>query len=72
MCGMNWYREEMERADENLNRLDELLEMMKQRYKLTPDADPKVLDSLSADIIAIYKEILVRKNDLLTPAAPND
>lgn len=72
MCGMNWYREELERADENLNRLDELLEMMKQRYKLTPDAGPEVLTGLSTDIIAVYKEILARKNDLLTPAAPND
>ena len=72
MCGMNWYREELERADENLNHLNQLLEMMKQRYKLTPDAGPEVLAGLSADIIAVYKEILVRKNDLLTPAAPND
>jgi len=72
MCGMNWYREEMERADENLNRLNELLDMMKQRYKLTPDAAPEVLAGLSSDIIAVYREILVRKNDLLTPESPKD
>ncbi len=70
MCGMNWYREEMERADENLNRLNELLDMMEQRYKLTPNADPEVLAVLSSDIIAVYREILCRKNDLLTPESP--
>jgi hypothetical protein len=70
MCGMNWYREEMERADENLNRLNQLLDMMEQRYKLTPNASPQILAGLSSDIIAVYQEILSRRNDLLTPEPP--
>lgn len=72
MCGMNWYREEMERADESLIRLNELLAMMEQRYKLTPNTPPEVLAGLSSDIIAVYREILERKNDLLTPESPKD
>lgn len=67
MCGMNWYREEMERAEEDLNRLNELLIMMEQRYQLSPDASPEVLAGLSSDIIAVYKEIMWRKKTLLTP-----
>lgn len=70
MCGMNWYREEMERADDDLNKLNALLDMMAQRYKLTPNAGPEVLAELSSDIIAVYREILYRRNELLTPESP--
>ena len=73
MCGMNWYRVEMERADEDCNRLGELLTMMEQRYKLSPTADFSILAGLSSDIIAVYQEILWRKkNALLTPKSPQD
>ncbi|TWH46436.1 hypothetical protein [Sporomusa sp. KB1] len=72
MCGMNWYREEMERAEEDLNRLNELLVMLEERYKLSPDADPSILAGLSSDIIAVYKEIRWRKDMLLTPKSPQD
>lgn len=70
MCGMNWYREEMERAEEDLNRLNELLVMLEERYKLSPDADPGIFAGLSSDIIAVYKEIMWRKDMLLTPKSP--
>ncbi|WP_094607853.1 hypothetical protein SPSIL_055990 [Sporomusa silvacetica DSM 10669] len=70
MCGMNWYREEMERAEEDINRLSELLAMLEARYKLSPDADPSILAGLSSDIIAVYKEIMWRKNALVTPKSP--
>jgi hypothetical protein len=69
---MNWYREEMERAEEDLNRLNELLVMLEERYKLSPDADPSILAGLSSDIIAVYKEIRWRKDMLLTPKSPQD
>ncbi|MBP2664667.1 MAG: hypothetical protein H6Q71_2615 [Firmicutes bacterium] len=70
MCGMNWYREEMERAEEDINRLNDLLAMMQQRYKLSPDADPSILAGLNSDIIAVYQEIMLRKNALITPKSP--
>ena len=70
MCGMNWYREEMERAEEDINRLNDLLAMMQQRYKLSPDADPSILAGLNSDIITIYQEIMLRKNALITPKSP--
>ncbi|CQR73373.1 hypothetical protein SOV_51540 [Sporomusa ovata DSM 2662] len=70
MCGMNWYREEMERAEEDLNRLSELLVMLEERYKLSPDADPSILARLSSDIITVYKEIMWRKEMLLTSKSP--
>lgn len=70
MCGMNWYREEMERAEEDINRLNDLLAMMQQRYKLSPDADPSIFAGLNSDIIAVYQEITLRKNALVTPKSP--
>ena len=70
MCGMNWYREEMERAEEDINRLNDLLAMMQQRYKLSPDADPSILAGLNSDIIAVYQEIILRKNALVIPKSP--
>lgn len=70
MCGMNWYREEMERAEEDINRLNDLLAMMQQRYKLSPDAAPSILAGLNSDIIAVYQEIMLRKNTLVTPKSP--
>ncbi|SDD98467.1 hypothetical protein [Sporomusa acidovorans] len=66
MCGMNWYREAMERADDNIDRLNELLTMMEQRYKLSPNADPSILAGLHADIVEIYRELMWRKNALQT------
>ncbi len=65
MCGMNWYREEMERAEEDINRLSELLKMMEDRYKL-PLSEPDDRDRLNPDIIAVYLELVSRKNSLLT------
>ena len=70
MCGMHWYREELERADEDLGRLNELMAMIEQRYKLTPDAAPDVLDGLSSDIIRVYREIIRRKASLEMPKSP--
>lgn len=68
MCGMNWYREQLERADDDINRLSELLTMMEQRYRLAPDNQD--VAGLNADIIAVYKEIMWRKNSLLTQKSP--
>lgn len=72
MCGMNWYREALERADDDINRLDELLTMMEQRYKLSPNADPSILAGLNSDIVAMYREIMWRKNALQTPKTKAD
>lgn len=69
MCGMNWYREQMERADEDLNQLSQLIKMMEERYKL-PQADSGDRGDLNPDIIAVYQEIVSRKNELLMPKTP--
>lgn len=69
MCGMNWFREQMERADEDLNQLNQLKKMMEERYKL-PLADPSDRGDLNPDIIAVYQEIVSRKNELLMPKTP--
>lgn len=70
MCGMNWYRIEMERAEEDLNRLDELLKMMEDRYKLLPLSEPDDRDRLNPDVLAVYREIVSRKNELLMVKTP--
>lgn len=69
MCGMNWYREEMERAEEDINRLSQLLKMMEDRYKL-PLSEPDDRNRLNPDIIAVYLELVSRKNSLLTSKTP--
>lgn len=69
MCGMNWYREEMERAEEDLDRLTQLIKMMEDRYKL-PLAEPDADNRLSPDIVAVYLELVSRKNALLTNKSP--
>lgn len=66
MCGMNWYREAMERADDNIDKLNELLTMMEQRYKLSPNADPSILAGLHSDIVGIYRELMQRQKALQT------
>ncbi|SMD09033.1 hypothetical protein [Sporomusa malonica] len=69
MCGMNWYREQLEMADDDIKRLSELLKMMEERYKLS-HLEAGELDKLSPDIIAIYHELTSRKNLLLTQKSP--
>ena len=59
ICGMNWYREQLERAEDYLKRLEELLQMMDDRYKL-PLTDPAEIENLSPDIIAVYQELTAR------------
>ncbi|MCM0758689.1 hypothetical protein M7775_08915 [Sporomusa sphaeroides DSM 2875] len=68
MCGMNWYREEMERAEEDLDRLTQLLAMMEERYKLSlaePDSN-----RLSPDIVDVYLELVSRKKALTMNKSP--
>ncbi|CVK21744.1 MULTISPECIES: hypothetical protein [Sporomusa] len=69
MCGMNWYREEMERAEEDLDRLTQLLAMMEERYKL-PLAEPDDSNRLSPDIVDVYLELVSRKKALTMNKSP--
>ena len=69
MCGMNWYREEMERAEEDLDRLTQLLTMMEERYKL-PLAEPDAGNRLSPDIVDVYLELVSRKKALAMNKSP--
>ena len=69
MCGMNWYRQQLEMADDDIKRLSELLKMMEERYKL-PFAAAGAQDKLSPDIIAIYQELASRRDQLLAKKSP--
>ncbi len=69
MCGMNWYREEMERAEEDLDRLTQLLAMMEERYKLSL-AEPDDSHRLSPDIVDVYLELVSRKKALIMNKSP--
>ncbi|SCM82468.1 conserved hypothetical protein [uncultured Sporomusa sp.] len=69
MCGMNWYREEMERAEEDLDRLTQLLAMMEERYKL-PLTEPDDSNRLSPDIVDVYLELVSRKKALTMNKSP--
>ena len=71
MCGMNWYREQMARAEEDIDRLSELLRMMEDRYKLALTAADGA-GKLNPDIIAVYQEITARKKTLLPAKTPQD
>ncbi len=71
MCGMNWYREQMARAEDDIDRLSELLRMMEDRYKLPLGASDGA-DKLNSDIIAVYQEIAARKKALLPSKTPQD
>jgi hypothetical protein len=66
---MNWYREEMERAEEDLDRLMQLLAMMEERYKL-PLAEPDDSNRLSPDIVDVYLELVSRKKALTMNKSP--
>ncbi|HWR42041.1 hypothetical protein [Sporomusa sp.] len=69
MCGMNWYREQMEMADDDVKRLSQLLNMMEERYKLSLLA-PGELEQINPTIINVYREIVSRKNRLLVQKSP--
>ncbi|MDF2568688.1 MAG: hypothetical protein K0R55_292 [Sporomusa sp.] len=69
MCGMNWYRQQLEMAEDDIDRLSKLLEMMQERYKL-PLLEPCDKDRVHPDIAAVYQEISSRKKLLLTSKSP--
>ena len=60
MCGMNWYKEQLAKADDDADRLEELQRMMEERYRISASG-PEDLAGLSPDIIAVYKEIVTRR-----------
>ncbi|QDR83027.1 hypothetical protein [Sporomusa termitida] len=64
MCGMNWYREQMAIAEDDVQRLSQLLTMMEDRYKLSQLA-PADLEKINPMIISVYQEIISRKSLLL-------
>jgi len=57
MCGMNWYREQLAKAEDNNQRLSELMKMMEDRYQISVD-HPATWDKVHPDIIHVYKEII--------------
>ncbi|BBB92735.1 MAG TPA: hypothetical protein PKA28_03100 [Methylomusa anaerophila] len=59
MCGLNWYREQLERAEDNKERLAELKKMMEERYKISDLGLAELLE-LTPDILSTYKEIVLR------------
>ncbi len=64
MCGMNWYREQMEIAEDDVKRLSQLLNMMEDRYKLS-QLSPAALEKINPAIVSVYQEIISRKSLLL-------
>ena len=64
MCGMNWYREQMEIAEDDVTRLSQLLNMMEDRYKLS-QLSPAALEKINPAIVSVYQEIISRKSLLL-------
>lgn len=64
MCGMNWYREQMALAEDDVKRLSQLLAMMEDRYKLS-QLSPAELEKVNPEIISVYQEIISRKSLLL-------
>ncbi len=64
MCGMNWYREQMEIAEDDVKRLSQLLNMMEDRYKLS-QLSPAELEKINPAIVSVYQEIISRKSLLL-------
>lgn len=64
MCGMNWYREQMEIAEDDVRRLSQLLNMMEDRYKLS-QLSPAALEKINPAIVSVYQEIISRKSLLL-------
>ena len=64
MCGMNWYREQMETAEDDVKRLSQLLNMMEDRYKLS-QLSPAALEKINPAIVSVYQEIISRKSLLL-------
>ena len=57
MCGMNWYHEQLAKAENNKKRLSELMKMMEDRYQISAD-HPAAWDRVHPDIIHVYKEII--------------
>ncbi|MDF2876062.1 MAG: hypothetical protein K0R22_2745 [Sporomusa sp.] len=70
MCGMNWYREQMEIVDEDVKRLSQLLNMMEERYRLSQLA-PCDLERINPMIISVYHDISFRIG-LLMKKSPQD
>lgn len=58
MCGMNWYREQMVKAEDDKKRLSELKKMMEDRYKIAYN-NPNAVIKVHPDIINVYKEIVL-------------
>ncbi|WP_425059345.1 hypothetical protein SCACP_40290 [Sporomusa carbonis] len=59
MCGMNWYREQLAKADDDEERLSELMKMMEERYKISLN-HPEEWGKVNSDVIYVYKEIASR------------
>lgn|GEM_PF-2500903 len=70
MCGMDWYRQQMEIAENDIERLQQLLRMMEERYQLLQVETNALKNQANPAIIAIYQEIVFRKNSLLMRNSP--
>ena len=62
MCGIHWYRELLERADQDPKKLAELLTMLQERYQIPchPVAEPG--DNVPPTVWEIYQEVCFRMN----------
>ncbi|MDR1702209.1 MAG: hypothetical protein LBR56_05495 [Sporomusaceae bacterium] len=59
MCGLHWYREEIEKADGDNQRLAELKQMMEQRFNISEKSAQE--KGVHKEIISLYKDIISRK-----------
>ncbi len=62
MCGMNWYREQLAKAEDDQKRLSELMKMLEDRYQISYD-HPSEWSKIHPDIINVYKEIIQLLSD---------
>ncbi|HWR40217.1 MAG TPA: hypothetical protein VN611_12030 [Patescibacteria group bacterium] len=63
MCGIHWYRELLERADQDKKKLTELLTMLQERYQIpcNPTSDLPG-EEVPPTIWEIYQEVCYRMN----------
>jgi len=67
---MDWYRQQMEIAENDIERLQQLLRMMEERYQLLQVETNALKNQANPAIIAIYQEIVFLKNSLLMRNSP--
>ena len=61
MCGIHWYREQLERADQDKKLLSELLTMLQERYQIPGNPDNTVPnEEVPPTIWEIYREVCLR------------